>query len=312
MTVTLPVIDQFKVLMDRLAPQVICSTDGMTEEEWRARRLAGLGGSEMSAILEENPYDSALAVYYYKLQLIPPKEETESMYWGKTLETVVAEEFARRSGLSIFEPKVMLKHPLYDFMIGNVDRLVHDPELGFGVLECKTAHAMKQSEWEGNRVPVHYYIQVQHYLAVSGLDFAYIACLIGGQVFRYTVILRDEDMISRILEAGTNFWYNNILEQCPPDVSHLDADVLGKLYPWHKDGEFITMQENDIHLWDGLIEANQANIATSQKLELAKNRIKEYMGENEALFLNGEKVVTWKADKRGVKSFKPKLPKGDE
>ena len=42
-------------------------------------------------------------------------------------------------------------------------------------------------------------MQVQHYLAVCGMNKAYIAALIGGNKFVFTIIYRDDSLIEELI-----------------------------------------------------------------------------------------------------------------
>lgn len=281
----------------------LVDTSTLSRDEWLKVRRQGIGGSDIAAILGKNPYESPLSVYMQKLELVPPKEENEFMYFGNVLEPIVAEEFAKRSGLKVKVSKVVLQHPLYPFLLANIDRLVIDGER-FGILECKTASAYKLSEWEGGKVPEHYYLQVQHYLGVTGYPFAYIACLVGGNTFRYSSIERDEDMIDFITEKATDFWYNHIEPQIPPEVTYHDADNLSALYPASLDGKVIVLPDEEAFLLDDLRRSDDVLKEAERQNDLCKNRIKERMQEAEILLVNGKKVVTWKSNKKGSRVFK--------
>lgn len=59
--------------------------EGQTIEEWLDTRRDGVGGSDVGVILDLNPYQSALELFYDKLALIPPKDLTknDSIFWGR-------------------------------------------------------------------------------------------------------------------------------------------------------------------------------------------------------------------------------------
>ena len=57
-------------------------------------------------------------------------------YFGNVLEEVVAQEFAKRTGLKVQRRNAILQHPAYPWMLANVDRLIVGERIG---LECKTA-----------------------------------------------------------------------------------------------------------------------------------------------------------------------------
>ena len=59
-------------------------------EEWLAARQAGVGGSDVAAILGISPWVSAFALWHAKAGNIPAEVLTdEPVYWGKALEKVV-------------------------------------------------------------------------------------------------------------------------------------------------------------------------------------------------------------------------------
>lgn len=53
------------------------------------------------------------------------------------------------------------------FMLADVDRLVYGEQAG---LEIKTASPYKWKDWKNGDIPIHYQIQCNHYMAVTGLD----------------------------------------------------------------------------------------------------------------------------------------------
>ena len=122
----------------------------------------------------------------------------KSAYFGNVLEEVVAQEFAKRTGLKVQRRNAILQHPAYPWMLANVDRLIVGERIG---LECKTASEYLKKEWEGEEIPVTYLLQCQHYMAVTGYEAWWIAVLIGGNKFVYK---RSNGM--RILSSILSTW----------------------------------------------------------------------------------------------------------
>ena len=61
-------------------PKVLCSTAGMTENDWLAWRKTGIGGSEAGIILGSNPYRTKRELFYEKTGVEPVNEkETSTM-----------------------------------------------------------------------------------------------------------------------------------------------------------------------------------------------------------------------------------------
>lgn len=75
---------------------------------------------------------------------------------GHLLEDVVAQIFAKKTGLSVYEDHWMYQHPFFPFLIADVDRFVTLPDGRKAILECKTAHYDMQFKWANGAVPRHY------------------------------------------------------------------------------------------------------------------------------------------------------------
>lgn len=86
---------------------------------------------------------------------------------GHLLEDVVAQIFAKKTGFSVYRDQTMYQHPLFPFMLADVDRFIHLPDGSTAILECKTAHFDTMCKWANGAVPRHYELQVRHYMWIS-------------------------------------------------------------------------------------------------------------------------------------------------
>lgn len=281
-------------------------------DEWREIRMHSLGGSEIAAIVNSSPYDSPLSVYCNKLGLAPQKEENEPMYWGKALEAVVADEFAKREGLPVVKVEYILYHPEHSFLSANIDRLIVHPEKGFGILECKTASAYKLAEWEHGNIPAHYYLQIQHYLGITGFDFAYCAALIGGNTYRCVYIERDDHTVEYLQQSGIHFWTNHIEKRIQPPAQAMDLETLSNLYPQHSEGLTLDMKFEDRQLVDELLASRRDEKEAKAMVAQAKSKVQDLMGEAETLSIEGVKMFTWKTNKKGSRTFRVLADEGEE
>ena len=64
-------------------------------------------------------------------EIIPSdgEDEKEHLYWGNVLEDVVAREFAKRTDYKVQRSNFMWQHVMHEFMVANVDRLIHSAVL---------------------------------------------------------------------------------------------------------------------------------------------------------------------------------------
>ena len=216
----------------------IFDSKNATREEWLKVRKLGLGGSDMSAVLGVNKWRSPLDVWLDKTSDAVDEKESEAMYWGTVLEDIVAQEFSRRTGFKVRNNNYTLQSEKWPYLLANIDREIVGQDAG---LECKTANAFKADEWQGDNVPDAYYIQCQHYMAVTGRSSWWIACLVGGNTFVYKEVPRNEEIIQAIIDTGAEFWRLVETNTMPaPDDSKACSEALKKLYQ-HSNGKAIEL-----------------------------------------------------------------------
>ena len=130
--------------------------------------------------------------------------------------------------LEVFPVHRMFKHPVYQFMLADVDRFIILPNGKTGILECKTTGQHSRDKWENDAVPYNYELQVRHYMAVMDIDFAYIACLMGNSEndFLYRLIERDLDFEQDIIAQEQYFWEEYVQKRIPPPYTESGDLVL--------------------------------------------------------------------------------------
>lgn len=194
--------------------EVIQYKDG---EDWLETRKLGIGGSDISAVLGINRYKSPADVWADKMGQ-GEKISNRFTYFGHKLEPVVADVFAEKH--SLYEVKELHRTLKRGRALANIDRLIMNKDSNeYGVLEIKTANAFKNKEWSGDEVPPEYYAQVQLYLAVTGLKFAYIACLVGGNDYKEFYIERNNEECDFIIKHCDWWWKEYVETQVPPPPS---------------------------------------------------------------------------------------------
>lgn len=152
-----------------MSKQVLAKTDTISREEWLKLRLKGIGGSDAAAVCNLSRYSSALDVWLLKTRRKAATPDNDAMLFGRLLEPIIRKEFERRVGLAVVE---------CPFMCANIDGVVTEKDGTKALLEIKTTNSStttKELEEEG--VPVEWYIQMQHYMAVCDLTIGYLAVL---------------------------------------------------------------------------------------------------------------------------------------
>lgn len=275
----------------------LINTANMDRDEWREWRRKGIGGSDIAAIAGLNPWKSPIAVYFDKLNEIPQADEdNEAMHFGRILEDVVADEFARRNGHNgrqVQRVNAVLQHPSYPQILANIDRVVYDKDRGNAVLEIKTTSEWNRSNWDDDQLPDMVMCQVQHYLGVTGLGRAYVACLIGGNKYVQHEIQRDDEIIDHLQQIALEFW-QRVENRTPPEMdgSKASSDLLKQLYP-KSNGETVRLPMEAEELVDRIEQCKDQEKALEQERKEAENKLKAMLEDNEA-GIAGEREVRWK------------------
>ena len=269
----------------------------VTREEFLARRRQGLGGSDMAAIMGLSPWRSPMDVFRDKIGDAPENEANDAMYWGNQLEELVAQEFAKRTGYKIQRRTAQYQHPTIPYLIGNLDRLILNRPDGPEILEVKTTSAYGKRDWEGGQAPLHYRIQLMHYLDITGYGRGYLAVLIGGNDFRMVPVERDESLIAQMHAAAEAFWLC-VETGTPPvvDGSQATADALKALYPI-ANGTSVELPEDALVWIHQRNAAKAAQAVAKAQLTEAENHLKALIGEADQGTL-GSYTVTWHTAQR--------------
>ncbi|MFR4988705.1 YqaJ viral recombinase family protein [Anaerotruncus colihominis] len=203
--------------------RILTSTENLPYEDWLDYRRQGIGGSDASVVCGISRYKSPVELWMEKTGQLPYQEAGEAAYWGAQLEGLVRTEFTKRTGLEVRRVNQLLQSGEHPFMLANLDGICEHPELGACIFEAKTASAYKAGEWEGS-IPAEYMLQIQHYMAVTGYQAAYIAVLIGGNTFRWKLVMRDEELISMLIRLESDFW-DHVDDGTPPPLDGSDASA---------------------------------------------------------------------------------------
>ena len=217
-----------------------------------------------------------------------------------------------RTGLKVRQKHAIIFHETFPFLFADVDGIVTDENGEKCIFEAKTASQYKEKDWEYG-VPREYYLQVQHYLEVCGMEKAYVAVLIGGNTFKIYTVLRNQEVVAELLCKEKVFWEEHVLAGIPPmaDDSKATAEYL--------DSRYSDTVADSIQLPENMKEILQAYDAVDiqlKRLEKEKtglsNQIKAAMEDHERGELDGM-TVQWKKiereslDSKRLKKEKPEL-----
>ena len=203
-------------------PEVLVDTADLSREDWLDYRRLGIGGSDAAAIMGLSPFSTIRDLYFDKIGVIEEEEENwVAKEVGHRLEDLVAMIFAKKTGLEVFPVRKMFRHPLYPFMLADVDYFIRFPDGSIGILECKTCNYNAKDKWADDGIPENYVLQVRHYLAVMNMNKAYIACLYGNNEneFVYRCLERDRMEEEELIDQEKYFWEEYVEKKIEPPYS---------------------------------------------------------------------------------------------
>ena len=113
----------------------LVSTKNLSREEWLAVRGQGIGSSDAACAVGISPYKSPLELWLEKTerQAAPDLASNDAVFWGTTLEHIIANVYAHRTGTKVRRLNAVLQHPEHPFMLANLDRVVQHPTDGSGI-----------------------------------------------------------------------------------------------------------------------------------------------------------------------------------
>ncbi|MGH7260161.1 MAG: YqaJ viral recombinase family protein [Nitrospiraceae bacterium] len=249
----------------------------MNQLELIAARRKGIGGSDAGIIAGVSSFKSPLQLFYEKRGEVPDTlndDLAEAREWGRALEGPIAKKLAAMRRVQLYRFKRTIKHPRWKYLIAHPDRGVRAvDERGDGIAEIKNAFVTKKKEWDQNGIPDQYYLQVQHYMAVTRRRWALFGVLFGGSEFQAFEIRRDERIITLLLQYEREFW-RRVRENDPPAPTY---DAMG--------GELAAALYRDVVDREVVLETREA-IGKAARLA----RLKADVGDREREI---EELETW-------------------
>ena len=191
-------------------------------------------------------------------------------------------------------------------MLADFDRLVVGQRAG---LECKTVSPYSEDKWRDGNIPLHYQMQVQHYLAVSGFDCWYVAAIIFGREFVVRKIERDEELIQYLIRLEKKFWYENVMARVLPDPDGTKecSEQIAKMYYKSDAGKAVQLIG-----CNQMLDRRKELVELIDKMESEKNAIDQKIKlemQDAAYGMTDRYKVTWVSVER--KQFDSKKLKED-
>jgi putative phage-type endonuclease len=272
----------------------------LNEEEWLNRKKQGIGGSEISALLDVNPYKTPYQLWLDKTGRSPPLPDNKYLRAGKLMEPVIVEFFQQETNYEILknsEENHLYLHPEHSFILGTPDRIYRDLEGKEGILECKNTRFPISLD----NFPKSWLCQLQYYMGLTKIEQGEIAFLSQGVDFTHIKFEFVPEFYNYMIEKAVDFWEKHIQTDIPPPLE-TSGDV-EKMFSSSVSGSIVTAAESTIEIISNLKKIREEISALSEKEKKIIEKIKMIMRDSEAL-TNGEEIlITWKTGKNQKRIF---------
>ncbi|MGP5273161.1 YqaJ viral recombinase family nuclease [Psychrobacter faecalis] len=288
-------------------PKRLVDTKNLSREDWLQFRKQGIGSSDAAAACGIHPYLSMLELWMIKTGRMESSVDESidgysPLYWGNTLEPMVAKYYQEHTGNKVRRVNAILQHPDPDkaFMLANLDYAITGSD-EVQILECKTAGEHGAKLWK-HGVPLYVTCQVQHQLAVTGKQAAHICVLLCGHEAKIYKVERDERLIASIIEHEREFWQYVETDTPPtPDHSESAARALKQLYPTPEPSSKVDLRDDDgaNKLFEQLLSYRDYMQELEQRHDQVKHQLQSLIQDNEiAVFSMG--AISWKRSKDSI------------
>lgn len=169
--------------------------------EWLEWRHKGIGASDAATIMGENRFKSAAELLLEKCGPARDFGQNAAMARGTELEPEARRLYIKKTGRDV--RPVCLQSTRYDWLRASLDGLAvnHD-----AVVEIKCGQSAYRTASQTRSVPDYYYGQMQHILAVTGLDSLDFWCYWPGSAPLLIPVPRNVSYIERLLKTEFEFW----------------------------------------------------------------------------------------------------------
>lgn len=223
----------------------------MEYAEFVESRRAYIGASDAPVIMGVSPFKTLYELWQDKLNL-RKDEDSFVKQKGREMEPEAREAYIAFTG-NYVEP-ALVEHPTIFYMAANLDGL---SSCGKIAVEIKCPGEKDHEVAKQGLVPEKYYPQLQHQLAVTGLDVIDYFSYRDGS-FELIQVKRDESYIKRLYVECRKFW-DCVENLTPPALSERD-------YIERDDRAWKEAARRWVEALERLKEAQQAEEAAKEEL----------------------------------------------
>lgn len=262
--------------------------------------MLSIGGSSDAALLNVSRYQTALDVYN---AMINPACETKSFLFdlGHYMEAFIAQQFKELTGYEVQDGDTLYDHDRA-WSLAQVDKFTITKAGEFLPLEIKTS-TYNHIQDDGARlwgdgcefqngeiiknddlIPTDYFIQCQKQLYITKSEHMFLSVWIRNEnKIRIFHIVKDEQIINRIIKAEDDFIFNHVIPEIPPVIETLEIQA--------KNDKDIIASDDLLACWKRYKTLSDKKKALETEMKEAGELIKKSMGDYEnALDSTGKRL----------------------
>ena len=199
-------------------------------EEWHLKRLNGIGGSEIGTIISGSDFfSSANLIAKGKLMRVLPQDDNGDLRRGRAMEDIVRDIFRKKYSAEPLDSvmKEAGNVRLHGWLVGNPDDVVRIGGKVYLVDYKATVDSDSSDVHFGYVCQLHHYNHIVKAITGKGADgFLLVKHSYKEWDAKALVVPFDPKLSDKILEAGTDFWENYVLQgKEPPLPSFGGEDV---------------------------------------------------------------------------------------
>lgn len=233
--------------------------------EWLEMRKKYIGGSDAPIIMGVNKFKTSdgrvkdiYMLWEEKLGIKVHSSKNSQTQYGIKNEGIARKAY-EKSSMNLVVPKIVF-HPEVSFMMASLDGMDLGGEIFVEIKNCNSEdHELARK----GKIPTHYYPQVQHQLACTGLEKMHYFSFHKEEGI-IVEVERDEEYITKLIQKEKEFW-RCVEEKTPPNFKP----------EWKEMTESVEIKAKHIYFLK-----EQIKKAQKEAQEILEEILKETQGES--------------------------------
>jgi len=186
-------------------------------DEWLEMRKHHIGASDAAVIMEVSPWSTPYQLWEEKVGIRKPRVLNAAMARGNKLEDAAREAFIKMTGIVVFDEVVFRRG--HSWMMASLDGIDIERK---NIVEIKCPGPDDHDLAVNGFVPPKYYPQLQHQMAVTGLDQCHYFSFDGREGV-IVMVNRNDSYIEKLVQKEYEF-YECMLNLEPPKLTERDYE----------------------------------------------------------------------------------------